>query len=163
MPGLVKLGIALGVLGLLGYDGFITVATHLKATNDAQNAAYAAASLLDRQPRRPHRDGRVWRRRHLPGRQQSQQITVCEGSTDPVCDTKGNFTVDPDGTVHLVVRREAKTLIFSHLGFMHSALIAFGTETRTRATELRPRKARGRGRTRAAVAVGVLISGRALS
>ena len=44
MPGVVKWALALGVLGVLGYDGFTTVATHLKASSDAQNVAYAASS-----------------------------------------------------------------------------------------------------------------------
>ncbi len=126
VPGIVKLVVPLAVLGLLGYDTFLTIATHLKAESDAQNAAYAASQAWS--------DNEDVQARTAMGAYQAGKAYLdandpadhlCAGDTDPVCGTKGNFSVDPDGTVHLVVRREAKTLIFGHLGFMHSLLIAY--------------------------------------
>src|SRR5262245_46173514 len=125
VPGLIKVGIAVGILGLLGYDGFVTVATHLKADNDAQNAAYAASQYWYDNPDQRNVNNAFgaaveWEAANNPSEH------VCMGSTDPLCGTKGNFSVDPDGTVHLVIRREVKTIIFKHLGFMDGLLTAYG-------------------------------------
>lgn len=149
VPGLVKLVLALGVLGLLGYDGFVTVATHLKAESDAQNAAYAAsqawfaAQPADRSADTAYQAAIVY----LAGKQPAQcrdaleaeakQLPpgsipdgceyICTGASNQqaMCGKHGAFSVDADGTVHLVVRRQAKTLVFGHLGFMHNTLIAY--------------------------------------
>src|SRR4051812_35863245 len=124
VPTLAKVGVALGVLGLVGYDGFVTVATHLKATDDAQNAALAASQFWE-----DHPDARdvnsVFEAAVEYERLNNPTDHVCMGATDPLCGTQGSFSVDPNGTVHLVVRREASTVIFKHLGFMHSKLIAY--------------------------------------
>jgi hypothetical protein len=121
---LVKVGLAVGILGVLGYDGFVTIATHLKAEDDANNAAYAASQYWDSHP--DARDAQhVYDAAVLYEQANNPADHVCMGGTDPLCLEKGHFTVDADGTVHLVVRREATTLFFKHLGFMHSKLIAF--------------------------------------
>jgi hypothetical protein len=122
---LVKVGVALAIIGLLGYDGFTTVATHLKAQDDAQNAAYAASEFWNDNP-----DARANIQEVFDAAVQYEAANnpsdhVCAGPADTLCDGKGHFSIDPDGTVHLVVRRTASTLIFKHLGFMHSKLIAY--------------------------------------
>jgi hypothetical protein len=121
---LVKVGVALGILGVLGYDGFVTVATRLKAENNAQNAAYAASQAWE-----DGTEGRTAMSAYAAAvayeADNNPTDHVCEGATDPLCGAKGSFSVEPDGTVHLVVRREADTLIFKHLGFMHSLLVAY--------------------------------------
>lgn len=124
VPGLAKVGIALAILGLFGYDGFVTVATHLKASDDAQNAALAASGYWHDNP-----EARAVQQVYQAAAQyeaaNNPSDHVCMGDTDPLCLGKGAFSVDTDGTVHLVVRREAKTLVFKHLGFMHNKLIAY--------------------------------------
>lgn len=122
---LVKAGLALAVLGLLGYDGVTTVATHLKAENDAQNAAYAASQAWSETEAGNRTAMNAYTAAVEYEAENNPSDHVCEGTTDPLCGTKGNFSVDPDGTVHLVVRREAKTVIFKHIGFMHGLLVAY--------------------------------------
>ncbi|MGN6472716.1 MAG: hypothetical protein ACTHK4_03580 [Mycobacteriales bacterium] len=126
VSGLVKLAVALGVFGVLGYDTFVTIATHLKAENDAQNAAYAASTAWVN-TRLDQGDPTAMLAYQAAVQYLSNNTAdhVCAGVTDPQCGAKGTFSVDPDGTVHLVVRRQAKTLIFGHLGFMHSLLVAY--------------------------------------
>jgi hypothetical protein len=151
VPGMLKIAVALGVLGVLGYDGFVTVATHLKAENDAQNAAFAASQTLENAADDGNRSDPVvayegaltWLAENQPSKCTDELRTqaergvpaaiprgcdfLCTGSDDQqvLCNTHGLFNVDPDGTVHLVVRREANTLVFSHLGFMHRFLVAY--------------------------------------
>lgn len=149
VPGLVKLAVVLGVLGVLGYDTFITIATHLKAESDAQNAAYAASSawenadtdqrdaetayqaavayLVDNQPAKCAAESVAGQSQSAPSAIPAGCDYLCTGASTEraICGSHGSFTVDSDGTVHLVVRREAKTLVFSHLGFMHSLLVAY--------------------------------------
>jgi hypothetical protein len=149
IPGIVKIAIAIAVLGLLGYDGFVTVATHLKAENDAQNAAYAASAKWEgatgnaKDAQTAYAGALAYLMTNESGScataltAESQGTTptslpvgcdyLCTGAAAqvPVCGSHGLFSVDPDGTVHLVVRRQAKTLIFGHLGFMHNLLVAY--------------------------------------
>jgi hypothetical protein len=149
---LVKLAVALGVLGVLGYDTFVTVATHLKAENDAQNAAYAASQawqdsnhaaasaqtvgtayqaaitwLQDNEPSKCTAELQGQAAQAAPSSIPAGCDYICVGASNqtPVCGSHGHFTIDPDGTVHLVIRREASTLVFGHLGFMHSLLVAY--------------------------------------
>jgi hypothetical protein len=124
VSGLIKLVVIFGVLGVLGYDTFVTVATHLKAESDAQNAAYAASQAWFNAPSGQQSAQTAYNaaQAYLAG---DPKDHVCAGASDPQCGAKGYFMVDADGTVHLVVRREANTLVFSHLGFLHHFLIAF--------------------------------------
>lgn len=148
VPGIVKLAVAFAVLGVLGYDTFVTIATHLKAENDAQNAAFAASTAWENAREARDNPGATTAYeaaiQYLAGQQgagcaksyQGQAAPnsvplgcdyLCTGASDQaaLCGTHGAFSVDPDSTVHLVVRREAKTLVFGHLGFMHSLLVAY--------------------------------------
>lgn len=150
MPGVVKWALALGVLGVLGYDGFMTVATHLKASSDAQNVAYAASSqwtnaegpqrtamvayqgavsyLVANEPERCQSELSGLAKQAAPGVIPIGCEYLCTGAANQVsvCGTHGAFSVDDNGTVHLVLRRQAKTLVFGHLGFLHNELIAYG-------------------------------------
>jgi hypothetical protein len=149
VPGIAKWAVALGVLGVLGYDGFMTVATHLKAETDAQNAAYAASQAYFNAEAGQRTAETAYQAAltYLAGDQaprctaeltdESRGTTptviplgcdfVCTGASAQAsqCGTHGMFTIDGDGTVHLIVRRQAKTLVFGHLGFLHSMLVAY--------------------------------------
>jgi hypothetical protein len=149
VPGVVKWAIAIAILGLLGYDTFFTIATHLKAENDAQNAAYAASQAwfdadgTDRSANTAFQAALVYLAGNQPADCRGELTAeanlsppgviplgcdyLCTGASNQVaaCGKSGSFTVDEDGTVHLVVRRQAKTLLFGHLGFMHSMLVAY--------------------------------------
>ena len=150
VPGIVKIALALGVIGVLGYDGFVSIATHLKAESDAQNAAYAgsqawsAAEGNDRNAETAYQAALLLLSQDAPESCQAELKDesqgkvptdiplgcdfICTGAAAqaPLCGTHGTFSIDPDSTVHLVVRREAKTLIFGHLGFLHSWLVGYG-------------------------------------
>jgi hypothetical protein len=148
VPGIVKWAIALAIFGLLGYDTFFTIATHLKTENDAQNAAYAASTAwTDAQGVRNAEVAFQAAVVYLQGIEPSdcagelaasamQQAPgvipvgcdyICTGAANQAaeCGTHGLFSVDDDGTVHLVLRRQAKTLLFGHLSFMHGLLVAY--------------------------------------
>ena len=89
----------LGVVGVLGYDGFSIVSSHVSTENDAQTAAYAASQS--------------WH--NSPNVDTAYQAAVASlaGTGDTVL-VQG-FAVDPDGTIHLLVRHTAKTLVFAHI------------------------------------------------
>jgi hypothetical protein len=149
VPWYVKLAVTVGVLGVLGYDGFVTVATHLKAENTAQNAAYAASKAWtdaqgsSRSPSIAFQGAISYLAGEDPARCDSELTAnsqlqapgviplgcdyLCTGAVNQraVCGTHGLFSVDDTGTVHLVIRRQASTLVFGHLGFMHNMLVAF--------------------------------------
>ncbi|HVU62197.1 MAG TPA: hypothetical protein VG899_16090 [Mycobacteriales bacterium] len=149
IPGIVKIAVALAVLGLLGYDTFFTIATHLKAESDAQNAAYAASQAWfnadgsDKSANTAFQAALVYLAGNQPADCRNELTAeatlsppgdiplgcdyLCTGASNQAaeCGNSGEFTVDQDGTVHLVIRRQAKTLLFGHLGFMHSLLVAY--------------------------------------
>jgi hypothetical protein len=149
VPGIVKWAIALAIFALLGYDTFFTIATHLKTENDAQNAAYAASNawtnadvsqrsaevafqaavvyLEGIDPSDCAKELAASAMQQSPGAIPVGCDYICTGATNQAleCGSHGLFSVDEDGTVHLVIRKQAKTLLFGHLGFMHSMLVAF--------------------------------------
>lgn len=105
---LTRLAVILAIIGVIGYDSFSCMSTRVSTENDAQNAAYAASQ--------------AW---HDNARTPSTAIDAAyQAAVTEVADNKGEvvqqagFTVDPDGTVHLVVTRTAKTVLFSHVGFL---------------------------------------------
>jgi hypothetical protein len=102
-----RLVVILAIVGVLGYDTFACMSNRVSTENDAQNAAFAASQ--------------AWHNNQAnPGLaiQQAYQAAVTEVANDKgeTVQQQG-FTVDPDGTVHLVVTRTAKTILFGHLGF----------------------------------------------
>lgn len=151
LPGIVKIAIALAVLGVLGYDTAVTIATHLKAESDAQDAAYAASQAWSNAnvDNTPQDAGTAYQAaiQYMIGNESAKCTAelqadatqtapasipagcdyLCTGASTQVavCGKHGTFMIDQDGTVHLVVRRVAKTLVFGHLGFMHSLLTAY--------------------------------------
>jgi hypothetical protein len=137
VSGLVKLVVIVGVLGALGYDAFVTIATHLKAENDAQNAAFAASNAWFNSSGTGRSYATAFQaavsyvaandpQDHVCGTMNETADPACPGVTDTACGASAyTFCVAPDGTVHLVLRREAKTLIFRHFGFMHHLLVAY--------------------------------------
>jgi hypothetical protein len=106
---LTRLLVILAIVGVLGYDTFACMSTHVSTENDAQNAAFAASQ--------------AWH--NNPNIDQAYQAAVTELASNPAEKvlTTG-FTVDPDGTVHLVVVRKAKTILFGHIGGLKSWVVA---------------------------------------
>jgi hypothetical protein len=86
----------LAVLGVAGYDAFGIMSAHVSGENDAQNAAYDASQ--------------AWHNDHgsITSAYQAAVASVA-GKHERVL-TK-DFTVDPDGTVHLLLRIRAHTVV----------------------------------------------------
>jgi len=104
-----RLVVILAIIGVLGFDTFSVMSTHINTENDAQNAAYAASQ--------------AWH--NNPNIDQAYQAAVSAVANDPkekVLTT--GFTVDTDGTVHLTVVRKAKTVLFGHIGAMKDWIVA---------------------------------------
>jgi Tfp pilus assembly protein PilX len=100
---LTRLVVILGIIGVLGYDTFACMSTRVSTENDAQNAAFAASQ--------------AWH--NTQNIDQAYQAAVTEVANNPgeTVEQTG-FTVDPDGTVHLILDRTAKTIVFAHIGFL---------------------------------------------
>jgi 2-phospho-L-lactate guanylyltransferase (CobY/MobA/RfbA family) len=101
--------VILGVVGLAGYDGFAIMSNNVSTENDAQDAAYAASQAW-------HNDNE-----NLNLAYQAAVQSVA-GKHETVL-TQG-FTVDADGTIHLLVRRTANTVVFSKIGPLKHLTIA---------------------------------------
>jgi hypothetical protein len=104
-----RLLVILAIVGILGYDTFAVMSTHVSTENDAQNAAFAASQ--------------AWH--NNPNIDQAYQAAVTELASNPAekVQTTG-FTIDPDGTAHLIVVRKAKTILFGHIGAMKNWVLA---------------------------------------
>lgn len=89
------------VVGVLGFDGASLIANHVTTENNAQTAAYAASQAW-------HAD-----QENLDAAYQAAEQSIA-GSGDTVL-TK-DFTADPDGTIHLLVRHQVHTMVFSRIG-----------------------------------------------
>jgi hypothetical protein len=97
---LTRIVVIFAVVGVFGYDGFALMANHVSTENDAQTAAYAASQSWHNDP-------------SLPTAYQAAVASVA-GNGDTVL--THDFTVDSDGTIHLLVRHTAHTILFSHVG-----------------------------------------------
>jgi len=106
---LTRLAVILGIVGILGYDSFAVMSTHVSTENDAQNAAYAASQ--------------AWHDNPSIDAAYQAAVTTLAGNPGETVETTG-FTVDPGGTVHLVVVQKAKTVVFSHIGAMKTWVTA---------------------------------------
>lgn len=93
--------VILGIVGVGGYDGFSIMSNNVSTENDAQNAAYAASQAW-------HNDNE-----NLTMAYQAA-VQAVAGKNETVL-TRG-FTVDADGTIHLLVRRTANTILFNRIG-----------------------------------------------
>lgn len=99
---LAKLAVTLGVLGVLAFDLISIGAARVGAADDAGTAAIAASQ--------------AWEETH-DLQQAYNAAAESAGEHHETVDTK-NFVIDPDNTVHLTVRRTAKTVVFGHIGFL---------------------------------------------
>lgn len=98
-----RLVVVLGIVGVFGYDGFSILSTHIKGEDDAQNAAQAAST--------------VWVQTHSIQATYQAAVGYVAGRHETIL-TRG-FSVDPDNTVHLLLRRRAPTVVIGHIGPLH--------------------------------------------
>ncbi|MBV9293059.1 MAG: hypothetical protein JO222_11470 [Frankiales bacterium] len=107
---LTRLVIALAVAGVTLFDTASVIAAHVSASDDAANAAIAA--------------GDDWRTSHNLQSAYNAAVASITNPSETVL-TRG-FAIDPDGTVHLLVRRTTRTILIQHIGPLESR---FGTVT----------------------------------
>jgi hypothetical protein len=93
--------VILGLLGLTGYDGFSIMSNNVSTESDAQNAAYIASQ--------------AWHNDHENLTLAYQAAVQAVAGKDETVLTQG-FSVDADGTIHLLIRRTANTVILSKIG-----------------------------------------------
>jgi hypothetical protein len=98
----VKVAGVIVVLGVIGFDAISVLTTRLAVEDDAGAAARTASETWD---------SRHDVRASLVAAQESA------AAQDPanIVDPKG-FLIDPDGTAHVTIRREAATLVIKHAG-----------------------------------------------
>lgn len=97
---LVKLTIVLAVIGVAGFDVVSVIAGHIDAEDDAQSAATAASS--------------AWSSTHNV--QQAYAAAVASVTTSGEKVLTKDFSIDADGTVHLLVQRHIRTLVAGEVG-----------------------------------------------
>jgi hypothetical protein len=91
----------IAVIGVVGFNAASIMSSRVSTENDAQTAAYAASQAWHTTPN------------NLDNAYQAA-VTAVAGKGEKVL-TKG-FVVDPDGTVHLVLRSQAKSILLTHIG-----------------------------------------------
>jgi Tfp pilus assembly protein PilX len=92
--------VVLAILGVCAFDVVSIAAARISTETDAQSAAYAAST--------------AWHAsRNIDSAYNAAQFSIT-GNGETVL--AHQFTVDPDGTVHLVLRRQVHTLLLSHIG-----------------------------------------------
>ncbi len=99
---LTKVVVVLAVLGVCAYDGLSIVATKFSLADDGQSAAIAAST--------------AWM--HSKDVAQALAAAQASASSSNVLDTviPTSLVIDPDGTVHLSLQREATTVLLTKIG-----------------------------------------------
>jgi len=107
---LVKLTLALVIFGVVAFDGLSIASTKVSAADNASDAALAASV--------------AWNSSHSGpvAYAAAEQTATQDHGTVP---TRG-FLIDSDGTVHLVVRKTARTVLVQHIGWLHRWAIQSG-------------------------------------
>jgi hypothetical protein len=104
-----KLTVALAVVGVFGYDGVSILAVHIATQTDANNAADAASENWQA----THNVTLAYQAASASAATHHERVLTC-----PTC-----FSIDPDNTAHVELRRTARTLVFSRLGFLKPSTI----------------------------------------
>jgi hypothetical protein len=97
---LVKIAASLALFAVIAFDTISIGAAHVTGQDDADSAAFAAADN--------------WRDTHNV----QQAFNAAQEAADSKNETvlTNNFSIDRDGTVHLLLRRTATTLISFRIG-----------------------------------------------
>lgn len=95
-----RLVVVLAIVGVIGFDGVSVVASRVSTENDAQTAAYAASAAWHAAP-------------NIDAAYEAAVASVA-GKGETVLTHQ--FTVDPDGTVHLVLRSRTRSVLLEHIG-----------------------------------------------
>jgi hypothetical protein len=105
-----KLVVALGIVGVGCYDTVACMADHTKTEDHAQDAAYAGS------------DNYITSKNIYSAYDAAVAALKAEAPDDTLI--RSSFTVDSDGTVHLMVTRTAKTVVAGKIGFLKHLTVA---------------------------------------
>ena len=97
---LVKLVVFIGVIGLMLFDGLSVTAAKVGAEDDASQAASAAQA--------------EWHNSHNVQAAYNAAVASLVSPSERI--VASTFSIDPQGTVRLDLRRTTKTLIVAHFG-----------------------------------------------
>lgn len=103
-----RLVVVLAIIGVFGFDGFSIMSNDVATENNAQTAAYAASQS--------------WHHSPNLGAAYQAAVTSIAGTQDTVLTR--NFSVDPDGTIHLLLRHTAHTVVFNRIGPLRHLTVA---------------------------------------
>jgi hypothetical protein len=103
--------VVLGVVGIFAFDAVSVMSTRVSAQNDAQNAAYAASSEW-------HNSNH----HNVEAAYQAAVASLAGKKTERVLPR--DFTIASDGTVHLLLRATARTIVFGHIGALRHLTVA---------------------------------------
>ena len=101
--------VVLGVIGVFVFDGVSVMSSRVSAQDDAQNAAFAASSEWHITPN--VEDAYQAAVNYLGGKKDERVL-------------RHEFSVAPDGTVHLLIRRKIQTIVFGHIGAFRHLTVA---------------------------------------
>jgi hypothetical protein len=105
-----KLAVALAIIGVFGYDGVSVLTVHVVTSSDAADAADAASASWQQ----THNVTLAYQAASTSVATHHEKVLTC-----PTC-----FSIAPDNTAHVELRRTAHTLLFSHIGFLrHTTVI----------------------------------------
>ena len=114
---LTKVVVVLTLLGVCAYDGLSIVATKFSLADDGQSAAIAAST--------------AWMQ--TKDVQKALAAAQTSASDSDVLDTviPSSLVIDPDGTVHLRLQREATTVLLNYIGpLKHWSMVTVAAEGR---------------------------------
>jgi hypothetical protein len=100
--------VVLAIIGVVGYDGFSALSSRVKAQNDAQTAAFAASQ--------------AWHNTENLDDAYQAAVTSVAGTGDVILTR--HFVIDSDGTVHLLLRRRANSIVFKRIGALRQYTVA---------------------------------------
>lgn len=100
---LAKLAVVLALFAIVAFDGIAVGSAHLSGSDDANNAASAAAF--------------AWQNSHHSVQAAYDAAVETITNSNEKILTK-DFTVSPDGSIHLLMTRKVNTLVMKHIGFL---------------------------------------------
>jgi hypothetical protein len=105
-----KLAVVVAIIGVFGYDGVAIFATHVSTSSDANNAAISASQ--------------DWQMHHNVDLAYQAASEETAAADEKVLTCATCFSIAQDNTVTLELQKNAKTLVFSRIGFLkHLTLV----------------------------------------
>jgi hypothetical protein len=97
---LTKLVVVLALLGVIAFDAISVGVAHLNGSDDANNAATAAAT--------------AWQQTHQVQAAYAAALATITNPAETLLER--GFVVNQDGSVRLLIRRKASTMVVAHIG-----------------------------------------------